>query len=100
MARVIELHIWMQNKKETWHEPEIINQFGNDHRGKRIVLDIEENTTIAEMKIAVATELDKYITQLRYYYVVAKVQRDDETIGYRTIVPQTYPKKRKGNYER
>jgi hypothetical protein len=96
MAHVIELHIWMQNKKETWHEPEVVNRFGNEQRGKRIVLDIEENTPIAEMKIAVARELDKWITQLRYYYVVAVVQRDDGEIGFRTIVPKTYPKKRKG----
>lgn len=94
MARVIELHIWMQNKKETWREPEVINQFGNEQRGKRVVLDVAENTSIAEMKVAVATELDKWIEQLRYYYVVAVVQRDDGTVGYRTIVPQTYPKKR------
>ena len=95
MARVIELHIWMQNKKETWKEPEVINRFGNEQRGKRIVLDVAENTTTDEMKVAVATELEKWITQLRYYYVVAVVQRDDGEVGFRTIVPKTYPKRRR-----
>jgi hypothetical protein len=86
MARVIELHLWIQNKKETWNEPEVINRFGTAQRGKRIVLEIAEGTGIPEMKIAVAKELDKYVKKLRYYYVVAVVQRDDGDIGYRTIV--------------
>ena len=89
MARVIELHLWIQNKKETWKEPEVVNRFGKEQRGKRIVLEVAEGTGIPEMKVAVAKELDKYVKQLRYYYVVAVVQRDDGEIGYRTIVPKT-----------
>jgi hypothetical protein len=89
VARVIQLHLWIQNKKETWKEPEVINRFGKEQRGKRIVLDVDEGTAIATMKTAVAKELDKRIKQLRYYYVVAVVQRDDGEIGYKTIVPKT-----------
>jgi hypothetical protein len=76
----------MQNKRETWTEPEVINRFGNVQKGKRIVLDIAEGTSIPEMKVAVARELDKYIKQLKYYYVVAVVQRDDGELGFKTIV--------------
>jgi hypothetical protein len=89
MAQVIALHIWIQNKKETWREPEVVNKFGNKQRGKRIVLEIGENTPVAEMKIAVAEELEKYTGKIRYYYVVAVVQRDDGEVGYRTVVPKT-----------
>jgi hypothetical protein len=89
MARVIALHIWIQNKKETWKEKEVVNRFGNAQRGRRIVVDIEEGTPVSEMKIAVAKELDKYAGKLRYYYVVAQVQRDDGEYGYKTIVPKT-----------
>lgn len=89
MARVIELHLWIQNKKETWKEPEVVNRFGKEQRGKRIVLEVAEGTGVAEMKVAVAKELDKYQKQLRYYYVVAVVQRDDGEVAFRTIVPKT-----------
>lgn len=89
MARVIELHLWIQNKKETWKEPEVVNRFGREQRGKRIVLEVAEGTGIPEMKVAVAKELDKHVKQLRYYYVVAVVQRDDGEVGHRTIVPKT-----------
>ena len=89
MARALELHIWMQNKKQTWTEPEVVNRLGKHQRGKRIVLELKEGTTVAEMKVAVATELDRWRKQLRYYYVVVVAQRDDGRIGYRTIVPKT-----------
>lgn len=89
MARVIELHLWIQNKKETWRDPEVVNRFGHEQRGRRIVIDIAEGTAISEMKIAVAEELEKYAGKLRYYYVVAVVQRDDGEVGFRTIVPKT-----------
>jgi hypothetical protein len=91
LAQVIELHIWMQNKKETWNEPEVITSLGNAQRGKRVVLEIGEGTSINEMKVAVAKELDKYHGKLKYYYVVAVVQRDDGEVGFRTIVPKTIP---------
>lgn len=88
MAQVISLHIWVQNKKERWKEPEVVNRFGREQRGKRIVLDLDEGTSIAEMKIAVAKELDRFAGKLRYYYVVAVLQREDGKIVYRTIVPK------------
>jgi hypothetical protein len=89
MARVIELHLWIQNKRETWHEPEVVNKFGNQQRGKRIVLEVPEGMSIPEMKILVAETLDKYIGKLKYYYVVAMVRREDGEYGFRTIVPKS-----------
>jgi hypothetical protein len=95
-TRVIQLHVWMQNPKQTWQDSEVLNaQSGQPQPGKRIVLDIGEGATIPEMKIAVAEVLDKYRKQLvkgGYYYVVAVVQRPDGEVGYRTIVPKVYPK--------
>jgi hypothetical protein len=95
-TRVIQLHIWMNNKKQTWYDSEVVNvQSGKPQPGKRIVLDIGEDATIPEMKIAVAEVLTKYKRQLfagGYYYVVAVVQRPDGEVGYRTIVPKVYPK--------
>jgi hypothetical protein len=98
MARVIQLHLWMQNKKETWHEKEVMNQFGDYQRGRRVILDVGVNASIAEMKVAVANELKKHMRSLKYYYVVAVMERDEEprkrgkkgksNIGYRTIVPK------------
>jgi hypothetical protein len=89
MAKVIALHVWMQNKRETWTEPEVTNRFGRVQRGRRVILDVDEGTTIPEMKIAVAEELKKHIRDLKYYYVVVQVQRDDGDYGFRTIVPMT-----------
>lgn len=92
MAKVIQLHIWMQNKKGTWIEKEVQHKKPSTgemipHPGKRLVLDIETQD-INTMKIACAEALKKYMKQIKYYYVVAVVQREDETIGYRTIVPK------------
>jgi len=47
-----------------------------------------ETESIATMKIAVADVLKKYLRTIKYYYVVAVVQREDSTVGYRTIVPK------------
>lgn len=95
MTKIKELHIWMQNKRKTWTEPEVLNSRGQIQKGKRIVLEIAEGTTIPEMKVAVAKELIKYKKQLLYYYVVAKVERDDMEFGYRTIVPKVTMEKEK-----
>jgi hypothetical protein len=57
------------------------------HVGKRVVLEVETES-IATMKIAVADVLKKYLRTIKYYYVVAVVQREDSTVGYRTIVPK------------
>lgn len=95
MAKVIQLHVWMQNRRKTWTESEVqVSRFRDNkkvmvpHPGKRIVLDIETDN-ITQMKLAVAKVVKEYEKQLGYYYVVAVVQRDDGEIGYRTIVRKT-----------
>ena len=92
MAKVIQLHVWMQNKSESWEDKEVMVKQPSTgkmvpHRGKRLVLEIETES-FAAMKIAVAKALKKYKRSIKYYYVVAVVQREDLTIGYRTIVPK------------
>jgi hypothetical protein len=92
MAKVIQLHVWMQNKRGTWTESEVMTKQPSTgkmvpHKGKRIVLDVETES-ISTMKIAIAHVLKKYLRQIKYYYVVAVVQREDNTIGYRTIIPK------------
>jgi hypothetical protein len=89
-TKIIELHIWMMNRRQSWKEPEVVNSQGRGQKGKRIVLDIGPDTTIPEMKIAVAEQLIKFKKDLLYYYVVAVVQRDDGEVGFRTIVPKVY----------
>jgi hypothetical protein len=86
MAITKELHVWMQNKRETWTEPEVINKWGQEQKGKRIVIEVSEKTTIPEMKIAVAEQLERFRKQLKYYYVVAVVEKEDGTFAYKTIV--------------
>jgi hypothetical protein len=96
MTKIIQLHIWMQNKRMKWKEPEVINPHSKKPQpGKRIVLDVSEGTGIPEMKVAVAQELEKYKKNILYYYVVAVVERDDGEIGYRTIVGKVFMKKDK-----
>jgi hypothetical protein len=95
MTKIKELHIWMQNRRMNWKEPEVVNSQGHLQKGKRIVLEIADGTPVSEMKIAVAEELIKYKKQLLYYYVVAAVERDDGEFGYRTIVPKVYMGKMK-----
>lgn len=90
MTTIKELHIWMQNRRMNWKESNVKNSSGRSQPGKRIILDIEPGTPVAEMKIAVAEELIKYKKELLYYYVVAVVERDDGEMGYRTIVPKVY----------
>jgi len=87
MAELIEIHIWMQNKRKTWTEPEVINPHsGKPQPGRRVVLDVGPGTSVAELKVSIAKELEKVTKELLYYYVVAVMQKDDGQIGYRTIV--------------
>ena len=88
MARVIQIHLWMMDKRQSWHESEVINRYGKPQPGKRIVLDVM-NPSIVEMKMAVAKELASWKDKILYYYVVVVVEKDDGTIGYRTIVKKT-----------
>lgn len=84
--RVIELHLWVQNKDRTWSTD---TGRKKPTPGKRIVIDPPGSGSIVEMKIAVAKELQKLANKLEYYYVVVVVERNDGTPGYRTIVPKT-----------
>lgn len=89
MAKVIQLHLWMRDKRHKWTESEVINAKSQKPQpGKRIVLDIMTES-ITEMKLAVARELQKWLPKLDYYYVVAVVEREDGTIGYRVVVKTT-----------
>lgn len=90
MAKIKELHIWMQNRKMNWKEPEVVNSQGKMQKGKRVVLEIADGTPVAEMKVEVAKILKQYKKQLLYYYVVAVVEREDGEFGFRTIVPKVY----------
>jgi hypothetical protein len=90
--KVLELHVWIQNKKETWTEPEVLRfskayPEGRPSRGKRLVM-IPESQVLNSMKLQIAKELAKWRSQLAYYYVVVAVEKSDGTTGYRTIVPK------------
>jgi hypothetical protein len=98
MAHVIQLHVWMQNRRESWVDPEVqtIKTDPTDgrkklmpHVGKRVVLDVE-GLSVTAMKTLVAQTVDSYIQKkLLYYYVVAVILRDDGEYGYKTIVRKT-----------
>lgn len=88
MVKVIQIHLWIQNKNHTWTEPEVINRHGNEQPGKRIVIE-PSGPSIVQMKLDVARELQRWIKKIQYYYVVVVVEKDDGEIGYRTIVPKT-----------
>jgi len=88
MAKVIQLHLWMRDKRKRWTEPEVINKWGKPQPGKRIVLDIQTESVMA-MKLAVAKELQRWMDKIEYYYVVAVVEKNDGTIGYRVVVKTT-----------
>lgn len=86
MSRIIQLHLWMRDKKERWVEPEVVNNLsGNPTPGKRIVIDIDTDN-LMEMKLAVAKELRPWIDKLKYYYVVAVRQAEDGSVTYRMVV--------------
>ncbi len=88
MAKVIQLHLWMQNKNHTWTEPEVVNRHGNEQPGKRIVIE-PSGHSVVQMKLDVARELQRWLNKIQYYYVVAVVQDDNNEIRYKTIVPKT-----------
>lgn len=90
--KIIQLHVWIQNKRKTWTEPEVMRfskryPEGKPASGKRIVLE-PETQSIPGLKIQIAKELAKWRPQLLYYYVVMVVEKSDGTPGYRTIVPK------------
>jgi hypothetical protein len=90
--KIIQIHVWIQNKRETWAEPEVL-RFSKQHpegkpvRGKRIVLE-PESQSITAIKMQIARELMKWKGQLLSYYVVIVVEKRDGAPGYRTIVPK------------
>jgi hypothetical protein len=98
MAQVIQLHVWLKDSRERWLEKEVLVMKTDPkdghkkmlpHVGKRIVLEVE-GVSIARMKTMVAETVEKWIgKKLKNYYVVAVVQRDDGSIGYKTIVRMT-----------
>lgn len=88
MATVIQLHLWIMDKKKTWTEPEVVNRHGNESPGRRIVIE-PSGPSVVQMKLNVARELGKWMGKIIYYYVVAVVEKDDGSIAYRTIVPKT-----------
>jgi ribosomal protein S5 len=94
MAKVIQIHIWLKDKKERWREPEVVNPRSNKPmKGKRIVLE-PESDSLTGMKIQVAREIQKWYRtgELLSYYVVVVVRREDGEIAYRTIVRTTVMK--------
>jgi hypothetical protein len=92
MMKILQLHLWIQNKRETWTEPEVIRfskKFpeGKPSKGKRIVIE-PESQSLPGLKIQLAKELEKWKAQIKYYYVVVVVEKSDGTPGYRTIIPK------------
>jgi hypothetical protein len=86
--KIIQLHVWMQNKSKSWETPEVPRgKDGHPSPGKRIVLE-PESQNIISIKLQIAKELAKYRRELLNYYVVVVVERSDGTPGYRTIVPK------------
>jgi len=90
--KILQLHLWIQNKRETWTEPEVLRfskqcPEGKPSRGKRIVIE-PESQSLAGIKLQIAKELVKYRNQLLYYYVVVVVEKSDGTPGFRTVVPK------------
>jgi hypothetical protein len=89
---VIQLHLWMMDKKHKWTEPEVVKKDPDgklyEAPGKRIVIE-PSGPSVIQMKMDVARELDKWIKRLEYYYVVAVAEKSDGTPVFRTIVPKT-----------
>src|SRR5438105_3935229 len=96
MAEVIQLHVWMRDAAHQWCEKEVLVKKKKKgklrmeaHPGKRVVVEVPPNASSTEMKILVAEVLQKYMSQLEYYYVVAVTERDDGSEGFRTVVRKT-----------
>jgi hypothetical protein len=97
MAKIIQLHLWMKDKKDQWTEPEVLRKkYVNNVLqmapaiGKRIVLE-PESDSITGMKIQIAKEILKWrrTGKLKSYYVVAVAQKNDGEVAFRTIIPTT-----------
>lgn len=91
MAKIIQIHIWLKDKRDRWREPEVLSgRSQKPMKGKRIVIE-PESDSLTVMKIQVAREVMKWRNtgELRSYYVVVVVQKEDGDIAYRTIVPTT-----------
>ena len=91
MAEVTALHVWMRDKKKEWKQAGVINQFGNQQPGKRVIIKVGSNWTPSTMKIEVAKVIKKYKRQLYYYYVVVEVKKEDGDFAYKTMVGRTTP---------
>lgn len=90
--KILQLHLWIQNKQGTWSEPEVVRfskkyPDGKPARGKRIVIE-PETQSLADIKLQIAREVVKWRNQIESYYVVVAIERSDGTTGYRTIVPK------------
>jgi hypothetical protein len=86
--KVVQLHLWIMDKKHRYREPEVLNKHNEPVPGKRIVIE-PSGPSILQMKMDVAREIRKWVGKIEYYYVVAVVEKADGTPGYRTIVPKT-----------
>jgi hypothetical protein len=89
--KVIQLHVWLKDPKNKWYEPEVVNKNGDPVPGKRIVIE-PSGPSVVQMKLDVAKVILEWRNKIESYYVVAVVERDDGTPGYRTIVPMTFIK--------
>ena len=88
--KILQIHLWMQNKKETWTEPEVLRfsklyPEGKPQRGKRIVIE-PDSQSLPAIKLQIAKELIKWRSQLLHYYVVVVVEKSDGSPGFRVIV--------------
>ena len=91
MAKIIQIHLWMHDKADRWREPEVTNpRSGKPQKGKRIVME-PETDSLTQMKIQIAREVIKWrkTGQLKNYYVVIAVQKEDGEIAYRTVIRTT-----------
>lgn len=95
MAKIIQLHIWLKDKKERWTEPEVLRQHTIDGKkamlpapGKRLVIE-PESDSLTQMKIQIARTVIPFRSKIRSYYVVAVVEKSDGEVAFRTIIPMT-----------
>lgn len=87
-AQIKQIHIWLQDKKDKWEEPDLPGSTGKPRPGKLVVLE-PEGTSPVQLKLQIARELQKWIPKIRSYYVVMVVERSDQTLGYRVVIPKT-----------
>ena len=72
---VTALHLWYLDKR--------------DGRRKRIKIRAGKTDSIPRLKTKVAEKLDTIRKTAEYYYVVVEIRKEDDTPGFRTIVPKT-----------